>query len=309
MGNRNHLSGIYAEPLITVGVPVYNGAKTIGACLESLIGQTYKNLEIIISDNCSSDETFAICESFAKRDPRITLIRQNHNLGGTANFSYVLHSGSGDYFTWVASDDLRSPDFLEANLNFLLRHPDYIGSTSPNRFQYEHNIYSDKCDFDLILEGTSQLTQLLKFANISHGFFYSLFRRDVLMELTDLEENVLAWDWIILLKLCAVGKIHRNELGLITLGADGQSSGSRALSAAGVRGFGYLFPLSKFSYLSIKYLRADGLESLLRNLPQLYKLNLAIYRHIYFGFKHKIKKRILELKRERGWKLPLSRNE
>src|SRR3989344_6660086 len=95
------------QPLISIGLPVFNGEKFIEQSLKSLIAQTYINFEIIISDNNSSDNTFKICEKYAKKDNRIKLIRQSKNIGGIQNFNFVLRFSKGKYFTWQGGDDLR----------------------------------------------------------------------------------------------------------------------------------------------------------------------------------------------------------
>ena len=73
----------YSNPKISIGIPVYNGEKFIRKCIESVLQQTYKNFELIISDNASTDSTPDICKEFLKKDNRITFVRQNENMGQT----------------------------------------------------------------------------------------------------------------------------------------------------------------------------------------------------------------------------------
>ena len=77
-------------PLVSIGMSVYNGEKYIRQTLNSLLNQTYKNFELIISDNASTDETKKICEEYAKREKKIKYIRQKENMGATYNFKFVL---------------------------------------------------------------------------------------------------------------------------------------------------------------------------------------------------------------------------
>jgi glycosyltransferase involved in cell wall biosynthesis len=99
--------------LVSVGMPVCNGEAFLAEALNSLLIQTYGNLEILISDNCSSDKTKQICLEYAAKDSRIRYFRQAQNIGATANFNYVLQQASGEYFMWSAHDDRWSPNYVE----------------------------------------------------------------------------------------------------------------------------------------------------------------------------------------------------
>ena len=101
---------------LTIGMPVYNGAATIRAALDSLLAQTMDDFQIIISDNGSSDETQSICEAYAARDPRISYIRQAKNLGPQMNFRFVLYEAHTPFFMWAAADDLWATTFAERNI-------------------------------------------------------------------------------------------------------------------------------------------------------------------------------------------------
>lgn len=104
---------------ISVGMPVYNGEKYICDALDSLLGQSYADFELIISDNASTDSTEAICRRYAKQDARIKYFRQSVNLGAAANFQFVLNKACGMYFMWAACDDKWSRDWIEGLLNSL----------------------------------------------------------------------------------------------------------------------------------------------------------------------------------------------
>jgi glycosyltransferase involved in cell wall biosynthesis len=114
---------ISTEPKVSIGIPVFNGAKTLAKTIEAAINQDYANLEIIISDNCSTDETQSIAEDFQSKDPRIKYIRQKENYGMTANFSKVFEHSTGEFFMWAAHDDQHNPAFISKCLPFLLRDP------------------------------------------------------------------------------------------------------------------------------------------------------------------------------------------
>ena len=116
------------EPLVSVGIPTFNRPDGLRRALECITVQTYRNMEIIVSDNCSSG--FDVCEvmqQFMSEDPRIQFHRQPVNKGPEFNFQFVLDQATGNYFIWAADDDLCKPDMLvklvlamEANPNAAL---------------------------------------------------------------------------------------------------------------------------------------------------------------------------------------------
>jgi glycosyltransferase involved in cell wall biosynthesis len=113
-------------PRVSLGVPVYNGETFLAHTLESLLAQTFNEIEVIISDNASTDRTQQICKSFAARDPRVEYIRQDHNLGASANYNFVARRSHGEYFKWAAHDDLCEPTFVERCVELLDENKDAV---------------------------------------------------------------------------------------------------------------------------------------------------------------------------------------
>lgn len=93
-------------PLMTIGIPVFNEERFIDSALTSLRSQDYPNLEIVISDNASTDGTLEICQRHAAEDPRIRIESAAANRGAIANFQHALDMASGTYFMWGAGHDL-----------------------------------------------------------------------------------------------------------------------------------------------------------------------------------------------------------
>src|SRR6266699_1696184 len=115
-----------ALPLVSLGLPVYNGEQFLVACLDSLINQTYPRLEIVISDNASTDATQRICEEYARRDRRILYVRADHNGGSVWNHRRVLELSAGTLFRWCGADDIIAPEFIQACVEMLLAQPDAV---------------------------------------------------------------------------------------------------------------------------------------------------------------------------------------
>jgi Glycosyl transferase family 2 len=110
---------VSAPPRLSVGLPVYNGEKYLDQSIESVLGQTYEDFELIISDNASTDSTADICRRYAKQDPRIRYIRQARNIGLSPNHNFVLQQSRGMYFKWAAADDLYGRDLLKCCVDTL----------------------------------------------------------------------------------------------------------------------------------------------------------------------------------------------
>ena len=120
-------NGHNGRPLVSIGIPVYNGAEHLAGAIESALMQTYEPLEIIIVDNASTDDTAAIARRFAAEDARIRYLRNRENIGSVANFRLVLQEARGTYFCWLAHDDLLAePHAVSTVVEHLERHPDVV---------------------------------------------------------------------------------------------------------------------------------------------------------------------------------------
>ena len=116
--------------LVSVGVPVYNGAALLPRALDALLAQDWPNLDIVVSDNASTDASAAIAESYAARDPRVRLLRSPVNAGFEVNFSRVLESAAGEYFMWAACDDWWDPRFVRRMVAALEQSPSAVVALS-----------------------------------------------------------------------------------------------------------------------------------------------------------------------------------
>ena len=101
------------SPRVSVGMPLYNAQRFLGETLDSILGQTFPDFELVISDNGSSDRTEEICRDYAARDARIRYYRNEVNRGAAWNHNHVFELSQGEYFKWASFDDLLAPTFLE----------------------------------------------------------------------------------------------------------------------------------------------------------------------------------------------------
>ena len=101
------------RPRVSVGLPVYNGENFLREAIDSVLEQTFEDLELIISDNASTDLTEEICRGYAAKDKRMKYFRNKENMGASFNYKRVFGLASGEYFKWTAHDDVCKPEFLE----------------------------------------------------------------------------------------------------------------------------------------------------------------------------------------------------
>jgi glycosyltransferase involved in cell wall biosynthesis len=113
-------------PRLSVGIPVYNGHSYLAGSIESLLGQSYEDFELIISDNASTDDTADICRYYEKQDSRIRYFRQEHNIGGAPNHNFLVAQARGELFKWASDDDLYARDLLKLCVEALDEYPDVI---------------------------------------------------------------------------------------------------------------------------------------------------------------------------------------
>jgi glycosyltransferase involved in cell wall biosynthesis len=113
-------------PLVSIGLPVFNGERFLASALDSILAQTFEDFELIISDNASTDDTEQICREYAAQDRRIRYFRNEKNLGAAKNFNRVFELSSGEYFRWNSADDSCAPDLVEKCKKILDEHSEAI---------------------------------------------------------------------------------------------------------------------------------------------------------------------------------------
>lgn len=115
-----------STPRVTIGLPIYNGQNYLARTMDSILAQTFRDFEIVIADNASTDRTEDICREYAAHDARVRYYRNETNVGASANYNRVFELGQGDYFKWAAHDDLLAPTYLERCVEALDNNPDVV---------------------------------------------------------------------------------------------------------------------------------------------------------------------------------------
>jgi glycosyltransferase involved in cell wall biosynthesis len=121
---------VLSRPSVTIHIPVYNEKKFIAQAVESAINQTYGNLKILITDNCSTDGTFEILKTFAEKDNRIIVQQHRKNIGATANFKQGPLACNTDYFCWLGGHDIFLPEYIERAVEILEKN-DHVAMVYP----------------------------------------------------------------------------------------------------------------------------------------------------------------------------------
>lgn len=113
-------------PRVTIGMPIWNAESTVRESIDSVLAQDFRDFELIISDNASTDSTPEILREYADRDPRIRVVRHQENCGGAANFSSLVPLARAPYFKWQSADDLIMPSYLSRCVTVLDDEPDVV---------------------------------------------------------------------------------------------------------------------------------------------------------------------------------------
>jgi glycosyltransferase involved in cell wall biosynthesis len=171
-----------APPLVTIGLPLYNTAKIMEASLQDLLGQTFTDFELVISDNASSDETGSMCQALAERDPRVRYFRQETNVGIVENQNAVFRLARGKYFKWASANDRCDKQLLAECVNVLEQHSDVVLCFPRTRIIDSDDQVVRDCEEDLhLMDGaaSSRFVKLLDRMALNNAF-NGVFRADIL---------------------------------------------------------------------------------------------------------------------------------
>lgn len=210
------------EGKVTIGLPVFNNEKTVKYAIQSILKQSYSRIELIISDNCSTDSTAAICMNLAKIDNRIKYYRQNSNIGMIPNFNFVLSKSTSEYFMWLAGDDIFDESYIAECLKV---------------FSENEDCSTVFCHFDVfdINSGTilSKITPnstsmdytfprvKLRLKETIPNMIYGLHKRSILNEIPELE-SIDWFDVLLCIQLTYYGKIYIIPKYLYHCGVNGE---------------------------------------------------------------------------------------
>ena len=120
------MKGKYIMPLVSILVPSYNQEKFVKDCIESILSQDYQNIELLVCDDCSSDDTFHIlqdcCSKLSEKLAKVVIMQNDHNLGLVGNCNKLLQYCQGDFIKIIAGDDMLLPRCISSMVAFLESH-------------------------------------------------------------------------------------------------------------------------------------------------------------------------------------------
>lgn len=119
-----------AGTLVSIGLPVRNAGDRVADTVRSVLAQDHENLELVISDNGSTDDTEDVCRELAEADSRIAYHRQPENIGLLNNFVFAIHAAKGTYFRWIGDDDRLETSFVSQCLDVFAADPRLIVVTT-----------------------------------------------------------------------------------------------------------------------------------------------------------------------------------
>lgn len=202
-------------PLVSIGLPVYNGQNFIRETIDSILAQTFPHFELIISDNASTDDTERLCRSYAAKDARIRYYRNPENLGAAYNHNLVFELARGAYFKWAAHDDTIAPDYIRRCLDALKNDPSFVLSYPATVVVDARGRHIRKHQNELKLTSPRPHQRYRQYHNIVHSNhgnhechpIFGLIRADVL-RLTPRIGSYVSPDLVLLAELALHGKFY-----------------------------------------------------------------------------------------------------
>jgi len=223
-----------AEPLVGVGIPTHNRAVKLGRAVESVLAQTHGNVELVISDNASSDDTESLCRSVCERDRRVRYLRSPVNRGPTANFNILFRELRGDYVMVLSDDDWLDERYLADCLGELRADPELALVCGRARYLRDGAVV--KQGVDIQLQDDSPARRVLSYLRDvdENGVFYGLMARAVLLRAAPLR-NVLGNDWLLAAAIAAQGKVRTIDTAALNRDLGGTSADfSRLVATLGL---------------------------------------------------------------------------
>lgn len=226
-------------PLVSIGLPTYNRAHLLPRAVTSLLAQDYPNIEIVISDNASSDGTQALCEEFRRQDSRVHYIRQALNIGVTANFAETFSQSHGRYYMSIGDDDWLEPNYVSQCMKVLLQEPDVVVVCGMIRLFKNGQQTSDAENAVFGYEAAVQLTyssaadrvvELYKRVTVLY-WFLGVMRRDILEKIPPMQ-NIMMGDQIFMASLAYTGKIKTVDSTSVNYSLGGASENLPKLAQA-----------------------------------------------------------------------------
>ncbi|UDY23112.1 glycosyltransferase family 2 protein [Nocardioides sp. Kera G14] len=184
-------------PRLTVGLITYNGAAHIRRAVDSILAQTFTDLELLIFDNASTDGTSEICEEYASADPRVRHVRHPETIPQSANFRGVLLAAETELFMWATDDDVRGPSFAADCIEALDAHPDAALACTEAEFLSPDGS-RERARGTFTITGTPTDRVRAYFLNPRDSCrLFGVYRTERLKRAYPADVNVFGYDWLV----------------------------------------------------------------------------------------------------------------
>jgi glycosyltransferase involved in cell wall biosynthesis len=191
---------------LTVLLPTYDRAASVSRTIESVLGQTRDDLELLISDNASEDDTETVCQGYAQRDPRVRYVRQPVNLGPIGNFNWLLTEASSEFVLLLADDDWLDDDYLERCLAIIEGDASLSIVTGATRYYEGEEPPELMLNTELLdASGALRVMRYLRHS-WSSAAFYGVLRTSAVKVALPIP-NVMGADWLFVAALAFAGRV------------------------------------------------------------------------------------------------------
>jgi glycosyltransferase involved in cell wall biosynthesis len=192
-------------PSVGIGLPVFNNSKYLSKTLDSLLKQTYPNIIIYVSDDCSDDGTEDICEYYAAKDKRIKYSRNEKNIGPSANSKKVLALSSTDYFMFARGHELLSPKLIEECVQILEEDESVVLAVGKTFWiDEENNILFNKPIGYYDTRGLDVAVRCLFALWGNHEYYYGVTHTEIMKNIR-LKRDIIGMDFIVMLEMALIG--------------------------------------------------------------------------------------------------------
>ena len=215
-----------SSPLLSIGLFVYNGEAFLQETLDSILAQTFRDFELIISDNASSDATQQISERYAAADSRIRYFRNQINMGAGWNIRRVFSLATGKYFKWAACDDLYEPSFLGTCVAALERDSSCVVAHARTRVIDERGKFIENYNWPMEVDSPDALTRFREMLLNDHMCYqiFGVMRREALLQIPP-QGSYVNSDGVLLAQMSFLGRFYEDpEFLFISRRHDKQSS-------------------------------------------------------------------------------------
>ena len=201
------------KPKVSLGIPIFNESKYIAETINSLLSQTYENIEIIAIDNNSDDNSFNLLESLSKKDKRLKIFKNTKNIGMSKNFNLVFEKSTGKYFAWIGAHDIYKNDFVEKLIHKLENTKDAaVAFTNISKIDSSGKKFEINKHTGFELYSSSSFLRQLKIPwkiTGSGDIVMGIFNKKILSKTTLFLNSILWSDVFLIYQISKLGKIIR----------------------------------------------------------------------------------------------------